>query len=115
MTSFAYVLCSANSCTRVTIQDGEWCGDIGDLGAHCAHMISPAERDLNKQQWDDLRFGQVCAASSVYVNLKTVLEQLCANTNDCTYEQVQAIQQFGSRLDEFRSRAQLEHEDQGAL
>lgn len=92
-----------SACGSIKIHDDLWCADAGRFGAECFHAISGKEVSLDKFQWDRLRVGQICSATDSpgegYKNLKAALEKLCADTNRCTPEQVEAIQNISKWLE----------------
>lgn len=92
------LLLLCQSCASVTIEDHEWCADWGKDGASCFHTISSETRRLDKPTWDALRFGQVCADSSAFANMKAAIEKLCHQTDNCTYQDTQAINAFFDRI-----------------
>lgn len=92
-----------SGCGSVKIHDDLWCADAGRFGAECFHALSGKPVSLDKFQWDKLRVGQICSATDSpgegYKNLKAALEKLCADTNRCTPEQVEAIQNISKWLE----------------
>lgn len=76
---------------------------MGNLGASCFKSISAKTRDLSKEQWDQERFGQLCTKSDSFTNWKVAIEQLCADTRLCTYEEEQLIQNLGKRVEKFNA------------
>lgn len=95
-----------NACGHVKIHDDLWCADAGRFGAECFSAISGKSVTLDKFQWDKLRVGQICSATENpgegYKNLKAALEKLCADTNRCTPEQVEAIQNISKWLESIK-------------
>lgn len=73
-----------SSCNTVAIKDEEVCGDKGSEGAHCAHLLSRATRNIPKSVWDDLRFGYLCVSPTTLGDWKTEVEQLCSLSGDCS-------------------------------
>lgn len=73
---------------QVTVKNMEYCGDMGDYGAYCFDTLQSNERQIDKEQWDVERFGQVCTKAENYAEMKKILLQLCSQTN-CKYEDVQ--------------------------
>lgn len=82
------------NCAHVNVPDSEWCGDKGNLGAHCSHLLTVQTRDIPKDQWDVERFGMACTKLENMTALKGVVEKLCSQTKDCTYQQKQLIEKF---------------------
>lgn len=93
-----------SACT-VKINDSEFCADIGSLGATCFQLLSDHRRDISKAQWDKLRFGQICETPDVFANLKSAIESLCQNTNNCTYEQKEQVAQFFTKVESIKKKA----------
>ena len=94
-----------NSCAKVEIHDGEFCGDMGDDGAICYHTLTPETREIMKADWDVERFGQICTSASTFADWKETIEKLCSSTKRCTYEQQQAVFQFFKNLDVLTDKA----------
>lgn len=97
----------ASSCAHVDIPDHEWCADKGTLGAHCVHTNVDAERDINKADWDNMRFGQICTndptdkMGSTFADMKSVIEQLCNLAKKrCTYDDIESVENFFLKVDE---------------
>ena len=76
---------------------------MGEDGASCFWMYSDASRDLDKAQWDELRFGQVCTQSTNFANFKAEIEKLCRKTR-CSVEVKEAFAQFFRRLERVQAR-----------
>lgn len=92
-------------CARVQIKNAEWCGDMGELGASCFHTLSDESRDLEKEEWDEERFGQVCTKPENFANWKAALLKLCRQTRLCTYEERRMIETLGRRMNHFDYKA----------
>jgi len=69
------------------------------MGAECFHTLSDQERHLEKAEWDEIRFGQVCTPASSLANWKAAILKLCDDTGRCDWEVVEKIVSFGERLD----------------
>jgi hypothetical protein len=82
----------------VQISDSEWCGDAGSLGASCFHTLSDQERDIEKDQWDQERFGMVCTSAETLAEWKAAILKLCKDTKRCDYETKKKIVEFGKKL-----------------
>lgn len=91
-----------SSCAQVPIKDQEWFGDEGSLGAHAFHTLTNDERQVSKDEWDNLRFGMVCSKAESLADTKAVIEKLCSEANNCTYEVQQAITAFFDHLGTLR-------------
>lgn len=73
-------------CTTTHITDIEACGDKGSLGGHCAHTLTNETRNLNKHDWDAMRFGWICMSPEDFTNTETEIAQLCnSNSKLCDY------------------------------
>jgi hypothetical protein len=95
------------SCSSVTIKDHEFCADIGTQGATCVHMFTDESRDIPPGQWDDVRFGMICASGDAIADLKAALEKLCSLTNSCSYETQKKIKDFFSKIDRIEDRSHV--------
>lgn len=88
------------SCGTVQIQDWEWCGDLGSLGASCFHSLSDEQRDIPKDVWDNMRFGQICTADppdqmgATFADLKATIEKLCSVSGKCDYQTKKKLETF---------------------
>lgn len=89
---------SLTSCTKVVIKDGEWCGDMGSLGASCFHTLSDDSRDIDKDSWDKERFGMVCTQSENFADWKANLLKLCKETKMCSMDVLKKIDAFDGRI-----------------
>jgi hypothetical protein len=77
------------SCARVKVTDTEWCGDMGESGAHCVRTLSKKERSVSKEVWDEARVGQVCTTSEAFAEWKANQLKLCSGLGRCDYEEVE--------------------------
>lgn len=89
---------SASACGTVHISDQEWCGDMGELGASCFHTLSTDTRDIDKEHWDQERYGQICGSAAAYVEFKNAVLKLCRDTGRCDYQTQQAVREFGYKV-----------------
>ncbi len=80
------LLCSLTKCSKVKISDAEIFGDMGELGAAGVKILSGAERDLTKEEWDKERYGMICTSQDNYKEWRANLEKLCKESKLCTYE-----------------------------
>lgn len=92
---------AVTSCARVVIKDAEWCGDVG-TGAICFFTLSTGSREINEEEWDVERVGQVCTKSDNFANWKSAIEQLCHETKLCSYEDQKKIDEFFNRVEHVR-------------
>lgn len=101
-----------SSCARILIEDQEWCGDIGTQGAVCYHTLSDKERVIPQPQWDHERFGQLCThdppedMGKTFSQIRQWIEQLCAVSKRCRYEENKKIMRFLDRTIRATQRAQ---------
>lgn len=93
------ILLGLTSCARVAIKDAEWCADQGDFGAQCFNTISDKERYIEKEAWDEIRFGMLCTSSDSFANWKAAIKKLCSvNKNLCTYEEVETLEKLDQKF-----------------
>ena len=90
-------LTSLVNCT-IPLKDSKFYADAGPDGAYWFMSLSKGQGHLSQADWDKARFGMICETPEVFANLKEVIETLCANTNECTYEQQQQERQFYTKL-----------------
>lgn len=83
----------------VPIKDSLWYADEGDLGAAEFHLLQQGQRDISKSEWDKMRFGMACTSLSNVIELKGAIEKLCKQTNNCTYEQIEAVKALVANLE----------------
>lgn len=75
-----------SACAAVDVNDFEACADMGTAGATCAHFLTTETRDIEKSQWDDERFAQLCISGDAYADIKREIESLCSMTKGCVYK-----------------------------
>ena len=92
----------ASSCASVHIKDAEVCGDMGKDGATCFHTLTSATRDISEPEWDNTRFGWVCTDANNFAGWKADIEQLCHQTNNCTYDVQSQIKAFFDKIDKLK-------------
>lgn len=80
------IFVALSNCTTIELQNSEWCGDKGALGASCFHTLSDDSRSLLKSDWDKERIGMVCTKAESFGEWKKVLLKLCDETGYCTYK-----------------------------
>jgi hypothetical protein len=113
LVSLSILILAFSGCATVKIHDDPWCADAGKYGAECFYAISKREFSLDKFDWDRLRVGQICSATSApgeaFKNIRTAIEKLCADSSKCTYEENKVAARLKKRalnaLDEFSRRA----------
>lgn len=71
---------------------------MGELGATCFHTLSDGMRELEKEQWDRERVGQLCTTSESFANWKAAILKLCEETKRCTYEEEKLLQEIDKRF-----------------
>jgi len=91
------------SCTT-TLANNRFYADAGPAGAFYFDSFDKTTGLIPKTIWDANRQGMVCETTSVFTNLKDVIEQLCANSHACTYDQQQQENAFMSRLQDAESK-----------
>jgi glutathione synthase/RimK-type ligase-like ATP-grasp enzyme len=72
-----------SGCSHIVIHDAEWCSNLPDGGAYCAHTLTPENRELSREEWDKMRVGKVCTDAKTLGDIKKVIQQLCSQTNNC--------------------------------
>jgi len=83
---------------------------MGDLGASCSHTLSDQKRDIPKAEWDQERFGQLCATPDSFANWKASLIKLCKETKLCTFAEEKAIKAASKRIEKLEQRMKLTEE-----
>lgn len=105
-------LTQLSGCARVVIKDLAWCADAGIHGAECDYIISHKPFSLDKFQWDKLRLGQICSASEIpgesYRNVRDALDKLCADSDRCSVEQKEIVDNLKLKLQSIALRAGIE-------
>lgn len=96
---------SGASCPKVPIRDHELCGDKGELGASCFHMLSDESRKLTYEEWESERFGQICMQPDAYANIKAALLKLCESSGRCSWQEKQDIKNLGKKVARFKKEA----------
>lgn len=98
---FGLILSGATCKPPILIQDHELCGDKGTLGASCFHMLSNETRKLSFDEWASARYGEICMQADAFANFKSALLKLCAETDRCTWQEVQAIEAIAKKVTKF--------------
>lgn len=91
------------SCSRVQLVDGEWCGDMGPLGAACFYTVTDQEREIPKKEWDEERFGMICTKAENFAAWKANIEKLCYETRACSKEVKKKVDTFAVKAGRFTS------------
>ena len=89
----------STSCAQVKIKNSQFCGDLGEDGAHCNKTLTVEPKDFPKAEWDAMRFGWICQPPQAFADQKTALQALCKR-NNCSYEDQQAMDNFFLKVDE---------------
>lgn len=89
---------------------------MGPDGAACFHTLSKDSRDVKKADWDIERMGMICETTAVFTNFKEVIDSLCQNTGQCSYEVKQQEAAFFSKVksQSLRSHPAATHPPVGA-
>tara|TARA_R110000868_G_scaffold291143_1_gene551532 strand:+ start:226 stop:594 length:369 start_codon:yes stop_codon:yes gene_type:complete len=95
------------SCSQVQIKDSEWFGNLPDGSAIAFHFLTPENRELSREQWDQERVGMVCTKSDNFGDWKAALEKLCRVSGKCSYQTKKKISQFIYRMNSFRNNTGL--------
>lgn len=100
------LITAASGCVgHVQVLDKEQCIDEGSLGAHCAHQYSTPTRDLDKNEWDNERFGWFCMNPDDTVESKKEWEIVCSIKGvSCDLQARKSVQQYIHRSYVFRDR-----------
>lgn len=93
-----------SACGTIKLKDGPVCGDMGPLGATCDNVFKDKPKDLDKPTWDKVRFGQLCMGSALFTNWKGALIKFCNDTKRCTFEEEEAVEQVGKKVDKINHR-----------
>ncbi len=86
-----------SGCT-IPLKDNRFYADAGPDGAYWFQSLSKGQGHLEKISWDVIRPGMICESTAVFANLKEVIETLCQNTNECTYDQLAQEKVFFSKV-----------------
>jgi len=87
------------ACKNVKIEDHEWCGDLGELGARCFYTISDRRRVLTKEEWDKEKVGKISTSAASVASIKTSILKLCRLTRRCWYsKEREIVEAFGANV-----------------
>lgn len=89
-------------CSKVQVPNTEFCADMGALGAACFYSDSDQERELEKDAWDQERFGMLCTTGESYGEWKAAILKLCSETNLCKRAETEKVV---AKLDNIQERA----------
>lgn len=87
MISFIIALPLISGCS-LTVPDMKVFRDKGDLGAHYAYTNSSGTGDVNKPDWDLIRFGQFCMNEEDFAKNQLFIEEACQITKGCKLEKL---------------------------
>lgn len=77
---------------------------MGQLGASCFHTLTDDEREISLPEWEEERFGMMCAKASDFASWKATLQKLCSLTKRCTYEEKKMILDFDNKVNAYIKR-----------
>lgn len=81
---------------------------MGPAGAFCFKMVSEAEREVPKPQWDQERVGMLCTSGENFSEFKGALLKLCKETKLCKYEEVEKkVDGFEKKISRLKARRNL--------
>ena len=84
---------------------------MGSAGATCFKTLSGETRDIEKEQWDQERFGQICSSADTFANWKKAILKLCRLSRRCSYDAKKKLIQFGDHVETYQLKLQeLPHE-----
>lgn len=93
------------SCAKIPIRDIEINWDAGPKGAFQTHLISDAEREIAKEEWDKLRVGQACVSEPDFGWILATLEKACSELKKlCDYETKEKLVKLGARVERAKKR-----------
>lgn len=72
---------------------------MGGLGASCFHTLTDETRDIEKQEWDNERFGMVCTNAENFADMKKAILKFCSKYKICSFE-------FKKKVNEIASKAE---------
>ena len=82
---------------------------MGQLGASCFHTLSDDEREISLPEWDEERFGMICAKASDFASWKAALLKLCKLTKRCTYEEKNNVLKFDRKVNAYLEKVNYEN------
>lgn len=93
-------------CAQVEVKDENLYGSLGQSGAVEFHIFATTTQTMDYSAWlmlwNNLNSPMVCMDSDSFADIKTELEDLCSQTNDCT-EPVQAnMKVFFKRVEDLK-------------
>lgn len=98
------ILFILSGCAKIKVPDTEFCADMGILGASCFYSDSNRERDVEKADWDNERFGMLCTTGESYGEWKAAILKLCSETNLCKRVDAEKV---ATKLDQIQERSRL--------
>lgn len=105
--SVAVVVCSCanmGSIPEVKVYNEPYCAIAGKFGARCFETLTNRRFNYTKEQWDEKSIGWVAVPSESFTRNTSTLEQFCAYTKRCTYQEVQEFKkQFMPKVNRVRN------------
>lgn len=86
------VVCSCanmGSIPEAKVYNEPYCAIAGKFGARCFETLTDRRKNYTKAEWDEVSIGWIAVPSQSFHRNTTTLEQFCAYTKRCTYEEVQ--------------------------
>lgn len=96
-----------SSCGTVKLKDGQACGDMGRLGATCDNVFTDKPVDYDEKTWEQKRVGRISLTPALFANWKAALIKFCNDTKRCTFEEEQAVEEVGKRVDRLIHKMRL--------
>lgn len=75
---------------------------MGSIGAAYFETLTDVSGMVSKDQWDIMRFGMICSDPGVFAENKAVIEKLCYQTGNCTYEMKKQLELFFYNVNEIK-------------
>lgn len=91
------------SCTHTTIEDQTWFADKGKLGAKEFHTLRDVERDVPKEEWDQIRFGMMCTTPDTFAENEANILKLCYENPRCKIEAYEQMENFFLKVREVKT------------
>lgn len=70
-----------------------------DDGAVCIMMLSDGERELTKEQWDEIRLGRISFSQEDFARIKIEYEELCMVKGRCSPEVKKKMNAFFAKAE----------------
>jgi len=88
MTWFAIAQIAFLASCSLKLPNLEVCRDKGLLGAHCAFTNDGESFDLDRDEWDNRRFGNFCMSEEDFAANQKFIEQACEQAKGCDIEKL---------------------------